>query len=56
MIVLVSLNTVLGSLIPEETAQKIDVEIKSIIENQYQRAVQILSENRDKLDALLINC
>ena len=36
----------------EETAQKIDVEIKSIIENQYQRAVQILSENRDKLDAL----
>ena len=33
-------------------AQKIDVEIKNIIENQYQRAVTILSENRDKLDAL----
>ena len=41
-----------GKPYSEETAQKIDVEIKSIIENQYQRAVQILSENRDKLDAL----
>ncbi len=36
----------------EETATKIDGEIKSIIENQYQRAVQILTENKDKLDAL----
>lgn len=41
-----------GKPYSEQTAQKIDVEIKSIIENQYQRAVQILSENRDKLDAL----
>ena len=41
-----------GKPYSEETAQKIDVEIKSIIENQYQRAVKILSENRDKLDAL----
>lgn len=41
-----------GKPYSEETAQKIDVEMKSIIENQYQRAVQILSENRDKLDAL----
>lgn len=41
-----------GKPYSEETAMKIDVEIKSIIENQYQRAVQILSENRDKLDAL----
>ena len=41
-----------GKPYSEETGQKIDVEIKSIIENQYQRAVQILSENRDKLDAL----
>lgn len=36
----------------EETATKIDAEIKSIIENQYQRAVQILHDNKDKLDAL----
>lgn len=36
----------------EETAKKIDVEIKDIIENQYKRAVTILHENRDKLDAL----
>ena len=41
-----------GKPYSEETAQKIDVEIKNIIENQYQRAVTILSENRDKLDAL----
>ena len=41
-----------GKPYSEETAQKIDVEIRSIIENQYQRAVKILSENRDKLDAL----
>jgi len=36
----------------EETATKIDAEIKSIIENQYQRAVRILHDNKDKLDAL----
>ena len=36
----------------EETATKIDIEIRSIIENQYERAVQILHENKDKLDAL----
>ncbi|MDR2205845.1 MAG: ATP-dependent zinc metalloprotease FtsH [Flavobacteriaceae bacterium] len=36
----------------EETATKIDAEIKNIIEYQYQRAVQILQENRDKLEAL----
>lgn len=36
----------------EETATKIDVEIKFIIEKQYQRAVEILSNNKDKLDAL----
>ena len=41
-----------GKPYSEETAQKIDVEIKNIIENQYQRAVKILTENRDKLDAL----
>ena len=41
-----------GKPYSEETAKKIDVEIKDIIENQYKRAVVILHENRDKLDAL----
>ncbi len=36
----------------EETATKIDVEIKDIIEKQYSRALQILHDNKDKLDAL----
>lgn len=36
----------------EETATKIDKEIKEIIENQYQRALRILEENKDKLHAL----
>lgn len=42
----------LGKPYSEETAKKIDAEIKEIIENQYQRAVQILRDNRDKLDDL----
>lgn len=41
-----------GKPYSEETAKKIDVEIKEIIENQYQRAIRILTENKDKLDAL----
>ena len=41
-----------GKPYSEETAKKIDVEIKDIIENQYKRAVTIPHENRDKLDAL----
>lgn len=41
-----------GKPYSEETATKIDVEIKAIIENQYERAVKILTENKDKLDAL----
>lgn len=41
-----------GKPYSEETAKKIDDEVKIIIENQYQRAVQILTENRDKLDSL----
>ena len=41
-----------GKPYSEETAKKIDVEIKDIIDNQYKRAVTILHENRDKLDAL----
>ena len=36
----------------EQTAKMIDQEISKIIENQYQRALTILTENRDKLDAL----
>lgn len=41
-----------GKPYSEETAKKIDVEIKSIIEDQYDRAIRILTENKDKLDAL----
>lgn len=41
-----------GKPYSEETAKKIDIEIKAIIENQYERAIQILTENKDKLDAL----
>ena len=41
-----------GKPYSEETAKKIDIEISNIIENQYKRAVKILTENRDKLDAL----
>lgn len=36
----------------EETAQIIDKEISKIIEKQYQRATQILKENKDKLVTL----
>jgi len=36
----------------EETAQKIDVEIKRILSNAHQTARQILSDNRDKLEAV----
>lgn len=36
----------------EETAQIIDKEISKLIENQYQRAITILSENKDKLEQL----
>lgn len=36
----------------EETAQIIDKEISEIIEAQYQRALKILDENRDKLTTL----
>lgn len=33
----------------EETAMKIDKEISNLVEGQYQRAIQILKENKDKL-------
>ncbi len=36
----------------EETAQKIDEEISKIIEKQYQRAIEILEESKDKLTQL----
>lgn len=36
----------------EETAVVIDKEISKIIEAEYERAIQILSDNRDKLDQL----
>lgn len=36
----------------EDTAQIIDKEISKLIEEQYQRAIQILSENKDKLTTL----
>ena len=41
-----------GKPYSEATASKIDTEIKTIIEHQYERAVRILSENKDKLNAL----
>ena len=36
----------------EETAKTIDEEISKIIENQYQRAIQLLEQNKDKLTKL----
>ncbi|MFY8188934.1 MAG: ATP-dependent zinc metalloprotease FtsH [Flavobacterium sp.] len=36
----------------EETARVIDHEISKLIESQYQRAIQILTENKDKLNQL----
>lgn len=42
----------LGKPYSEQTAKTIDEEISKIIEHQYERALRILSENRDKLDSL----
>ena len=36
----------------ETTAEKIDKEISKIIEGQYQRAIELLRSNREKLDQL----
>ncbi len=36
----------------EETAKTIDSEVKNIIESQYQRAIKILTDNKDKLITL----
>jgi cell division protease FtsH len=36
----------------EDTAITIDKEISSLIENEYQRAIKILEENKEKLEQL----
>jgi len=36
----------------EETAAKIDAEVRKIVEDAYAKTIQVLSDNRDKLDAL----
>jgi ATP-dependent Zn protease len=36
----------------DDTAKIIDTEISELIEGQYQRAIQILEENKDKLNQL----
>ena len=41
-----------GKPYSEQTAKMIDEEISNIIETQYKRALQILADNKDKLDAL----
>ena len=41
-----------GKPYSEETAKTIDEEISKIVEHQYTRAVSILGENKDKLEAL----
>ncbi|MDF1645704.1 MAG: ATP-dependent zinc metalloprotease FtsH [Legionellaceae bacterium] len=35
--------------ISDDTAQRVDAEVRAIIERNYQRAIDILSDNRDKL-------
>lgn len=41
-----------GKPYSEQTAKLIDEEISKLVETQYARAINILTENRDKLDAL----
>lgn len=41
-----------GKPYSEQTAKIIDEEISKMVESQYQRAIQILTDNRDKLEAL----
>jgi cell division protease FtsH len=36
----------------DDTAKRIDTEISKLIEEQYQRAIQLLSDNKDKLTIL----
>ena len=44
-----------GKPYSEHTAKTIDEEISKLVENQYQRAIRILTENKDKLEALQEN-
>ena len=41
-----------GKPYSEHTAKTIDEEISKLVENQYKRAIRILTENKDKLEAL----
>lgn len=41
-----------GRSYSEETAAKIDAEVRKIVEDAYDKTVKLLSANRDKLDAL----
>ena len=43
-----------GKPYSDQTAKMIDEEISKIIETQYQRALEILETNKDKLDALAV--
>jgi len=41
-----------SSYLSDETKTKIDVEVAKVLEEQYQRAMQMLIDNRDKLDII----
>ena len=45
-------NNAGGALYSQETARLIDIEIKTILDTQYARALQILTDGRDKLETL----
>jgi len=45
-------QTSAGERLSEETAQRIDAEIRRIVMNQYDRATQILTQNRKSLEAV----
>ena len=52
-------NTFLGDggmnprrMVSDETAKAIDVEVKDIVENAHQQALDILNNNRDLLEAI----
>ena len=58
MVAHMGMNNVLGmavydsSYLSNETKTKIDIEVAKILEDEYQRAYQILIDNRDKLDII----
>jgi len=41
-----------GRIFSEETAHKIDLEIKKLIDEGYKKALTLLTENRSKLNAV----